>query len=197
MAVLCSCAQVHARYAAAGVITPLRSSRFGEATLSLRGGANEPSDSLLQATFAANRLTSSVLADASGEIAALRKRVAGGEAVPAFGAKADELLADALNKFEAETPKGDVEVSSLYQNKAEELRSTLTASLEPVFVQQIVLLKDGARSMHRQCSNPPMHKTQHKNLDAQNSDGTLTHMPTHLAGAQKRILAHVSIWQAL
>ena len=143
LAVLCSCAPARARSAAAGVTAPLRPSRAGESAFSLRGGASEPSDALLQATFAANRLTSSVLADATGEISALRKRVAGGEAVLTFGAKADELLADALNKFEAETPKGDAEVSALYQSKSEELRLTLMTSLEPVFVQQIVLLKDG------------------------------------------------------
>jgi len=85
-----------------------------------------------------------VLSNAVQEVTALRKSVAGGEAVPTFGAKADEIIADAVGKFEAEMPKGDAEVSAIYQGRAEELRATLVTSLEPVFVQQISLLKDAA-----------------------------------------------------
>ena len=39
---------------------------------------------------------------------------------------------------------GDSEVAAIYLSKAEELRSTLVTSLEPVFVQQITILKDAA-----------------------------------------------------
>lgn len=117
-----------------GVRTPL---------LAFRGGA-EPSDALLQATFACNELYSTVLSDALSEVAALRKSVANGEAVSTFGAKADELIADALDKFEADTPKGDADVSAVYASRADELRSTVMTALEPVFVQQIVLIKDAA-----------------------------------------------------
>jgi len=122
-----------------------RASRSGRESplLALRGGA-EPSDALLQATFSCNQLYSSVLSDAMSEVNALRKSVTGGEAVPTFGAKADELIADAVDKFEAEAPKGDAEVSAVYSSRGEELRSTLVTSLEPVFVQQVCLLKDAA-----------------------------------------------------
>jgi len=114
------------------------------ALLRLSGGAAEPSDSLLQATYACNALSASTLADAQAEVAALRKSVAGGEAIPTFGAKADELITDALDKFDADSPKSDAEVTALYASRGEELRSAITASLEPVFVQQICLLKDAA-----------------------------------------------------
>jgi len=120
----------------------LRAGRAGS-LLELRGGA-EPSDAILQATYACNSLSSSVLADAQGEVASLRKSVSGGEAIPAFGSKADDLISDALGKFEAETPKGDSEVTALYQRKAEELRGALETSLEPAFAQQICLVKDAA-----------------------------------------------------
>ena len=83
-------------------------------------------------------------ADATSEVAALRKSVAGGEAVPSFGAKADELIADALDKFESDAPKGDSETAAIYGAKAEELRAAVETSLEPVFAQQICLLKDAA-----------------------------------------------------
>ena len=129
--------------AASGALRPTRGA--GASLMRLSGGAsNEPSDALLQATYACNQLSAATLADAQGEVAALRKSVAGGEAVPTFGAKADELVADALDKFEAESPKGDADVTSLYATRAEELRGAIVGSLEPVFVQQICLLKDAA-----------------------------------------------------
>ena len=112
--------------------------------LHLSGGASEPTDALLQATYACNELSASTLADGQAEVAALRKSVAGGEAIPTFGAKADELVADALDKFEADTPKGDADVTALYAARGEELKSALLSSLEPVFAQQICLLKDAA-----------------------------------------------------
>lgn len=110
----------------------------------LRGGLEEPSDSLLQATFACNRLHATVLAEAMSEVAALRKTISGGDAVPDLGAKVDALLTDAAQKFAAETPEGDAEVTAIYKDKAEELREVVTASLEPLFLQQIILLKEGA-----------------------------------------------------
>ena len=141
--VIAAATGAHARSA----IAPGASTRVGRAAssalLTLRGG-EEPSDALLQATYSCNQLYSSVLADAMSEVAALRKSVAGGEAVPTFGAKADEIVADACDKFEAEAPNGDAEVSAVYNSRAEELRATLVTSLEPVFVQQICLLKDAA-----------------------------------------------------
>ena len=124
------------------ISSPMLASRGGS-LLELRGGA-EPSDAILQATYACNALSSSVLADAQGEVAALRKVVTGGEAIPAFGEKVDALIADALDKFETETPKGDAEVTALYQSKGDELRAALVTSLEPAFTQQICLLKDAA-----------------------------------------------------
>ena len=138
---LCAFAAAEARSAIGS--SPTRPSRSASSLLNLRGGA-EPSDALLQATFACNQLYSSVLAEATAEIGVLRKSVTGGEAISSFGAKADEILADAIDKFEGDMPKGEAEVMSVYASRAEELRSTLLASLEPVFVQQVVLLKDAA-----------------------------------------------------
>lgn len=116
----------------------------------LRGGlddsAEEPSDALLQATFACNRLYTTVLSEAMSEVSALRKSIAAGEAVPEFGAKADEILANAAAKFEAEAPDGDADVSGLYKDKEEELNEVLTSNLEPVFASQIGLLKEGVSS---------------------------------------------------
>ncbi|KAL1520354.1 hypothetical protein AB1Y20_021944 [Prymnesium parvum] len=112
--------------------------------LSLLRGGGEPSDELLQATFACNRLHATVLAEATSELAALRKTLRGGEAVQGFGAKADELLSSAAAKFEAEAPKGESDVSSLYKDKAEELHEVLMTSLEPLFSMQLSLLKDAA-----------------------------------------------------
>ena len=115
----------------------------------LRGGAGEPSDALLQATFACNRLYARVLAETLSEVATLRKAIGAGEAVPAFGEKADAVLADATAKFEAEMPEGDAEVTGLYKDKAQELSDMITTSLEPLFASQIGLLREGA------CCSPP------------------------------------------
>jgi len=115
-----------------------------DAVFALRGGSvEEPSDAVLQATFACNELYGQVLSTAAQEVAALRKSIAGGEAVPNFGAKADEIIADAVGKFEADMPK-DGAASAVYESRAEELHKTLVTSLEPVFVQQVCLLKDAA-----------------------------------------------------
>jgi len=130
----------------------LRPERGGaSALLRLSGGrAEEPSDALLQANFACNQLSAATLADAQADVAALRKSVSGGEAIPTFGAKADELVADALDKFEAETPKADAEVTALYETRGEELRSAIMGSLEPVFSQQVCLLKDAAMEQFKE-----------------------------------------------
>lgn len=110
----------------------------------LRGGKSEPSDALLQATFASNALYSSTLAEANAEVAMLRKSVSAGEAVSSLGAKADAIFTEAADKFAAGTPAGEADVMALYKAKAEELRSALSTALEPVFVGQISLLKDAA-----------------------------------------------------
>jgi len=146
LAVLALCAVAHAGSSSRSVVASSRRSLSAGAVeaLQLRGGAAEPSDTLLQATFACNRLHATVLAEAMSEIAALRKIIATGEPVAGFGVKADALLTDAAQKFAAETPAGDAEVTALYNDKAEELREVATASLEPLFVQQISLLKESA-----------------------------------------------------
>jgi len=134
LAVLASAAAVTARSA----VTSPRLWR-------VRGGSlDEPSDALLQATFACNGLFASTLADAGAEITSLRAVIDAGDVHPNFGVKADAILADAMDKFTAETPAGDGDVSSLYAEKAEELKAALISRLEPAFVQQIALLRDGA-----------------------------------------------------
>lgn len=141
---VCAAVGVHARSAVSqpGSISSISSLRR------LRGGldesSEEPTDALLQATFACNRLYSTVLAEAMSEVSSLRKSIAAGETVPEFGSKADDLLANAAAKFEAETPEGDADVTSLYKDKQEELTDVLTTNLEPVFTSQIALLKEGA-----------------------------------------------------
>ena len=138
------CLQASARTLAPRSSTAARPSREALGALLLRGAGGEPSGDSLAAMYACNQLQASVLADATSEVAALRKSVAGGEAVPSFGAKADELIADALDKFESDAPKGDSETAAIYGAKAEELRAAVETSLEPVFAQQICLLKDAA-----------------------------------------------------
>ena len=76
----------------------------------------------------------------------MRKSVASGEVVSDLGSKADALFADAAEKFAAGTPAGEADVMALYKAKAEELRAALSTALEPVYVAQIALLKDGALS---------------------------------------------------
>ena len=139
LSALCLTAHAHTVGPTSGLRQSSRS-----AVLRLSGGASEPNDAMLQATYACNQLSAVTLADAQAEVAALRKSVVGGEAIPTFGAKADEVIGDALAKFEAESPKADAAVTALYASRAEELQAAITASLEPVFVQQICLLKDAA-----------------------------------------------------
>jgi hypothetical protein len=110
----------------------------------LRGGASEPSDALLQATFASNALYASTLAEAAAEVSMLRKSVGASEIVPNLGAKAEALFTEAADKFAAGTPAGEADVMALYKAKAEELRTALSTAVEPVFVAQITLIKDAA-----------------------------------------------------
>eukprot|EP00965_Chrysotila_dentata_P253971 6211722-Pleurochrysis_carterae.AAC.1 len=110
----------------------------------LRGGASEPSDALLQATFACNRLYASVMAEAAAEVVMLRKAAATGEDARDFGAKVDTLLSDAAEKFAAGTPAGNEEVAELYAAKAEELQTALLVAVEPIFVRVLGTLKEAA-----------------------------------------------------
>merc|ERR1719183_489884 len=75
----------------------------------LRDGA-EPSDALLQATFASNALYASSLAEATAEVGMLRKSVSSGEVVPNLGTKAEAIFTDAADKFAAGTPAGEADV---------------------------------------------------------------------------------------
>ena len=112
--------------------------------LHLSGGASEPTDALLQATYACNELSAIALQPMARRELGNAQECGGRRGDPAFGAKADELVADALDKFEADAPKGDADVTALYAASGEELKSALLSSLEPVFAQQICLLKDAA-----------------------------------------------------
>ena len=97
-----------------------------------------------EATYAANTLYASTLADAQAEVAVLRKRVLAGEAVDGLGDAADKLLAGAAEKFAAGSPAAADDVAAVYEAKAADLAAALTNSLEPVYVQQLALLKDAA-----------------------------------------------------
>ena len=74
----------------------------------------------------------------------LRKRVLAGEAVDGLGDAADKLLAGAAEKFAAGSPAAADDVAAVYEAKAADLAAALTNSLEPVYVQQLALLKDAA-----------------------------------------------------
>lgn len=121
-----------------------RSSPAPRSVLALRGGGGEPSEAMLQATFACNRLYASCLAEANAEVAMLRKTVAAGEDLSGFGAKADAVLADAEDKFSAGTPAGDADVAQLYADKKEELSEAVLTSIEPAFVKALAALKETA-----------------------------------------------------
>jgi len=114
-----------------------------DAVIQLRGGG-EPSDSMLQAAYSCNSLYSSVLADAMTQVSALRKSVSMGEPIPTFGSDADALISDAISKFNSAIPKAQPEILSIYEEKADELKTTLANSLEPIFTRQVSLLKEGA-----------------------------------------------------
>lgn len=123
--------------------------RASEALLGLRGGDAEPVEAILKATYACNQLRSSVVAWAMEKVFALRKILECGEAVPSFGTSVDEIMTAALAKFNAEVPQDDAEVLELYQTKAEGIRQEILTSLEPAFVQQLVLLKDAALELFK------------------------------------------------
>jgi hypothetical protein len=116
-------------------------SRAAVAVMGLRGGA-EPSEEVLQATFACNRLFASCLADANAEVAMLRKMVANAEDLSSFGAKADAIMSDAEGKFAAGTPSGSKEIAELYEAKKAELTEAVLTSIEPSFVRALSALKE-------------------------------------------------------
>lgn len=115
--------------------------------LRLRGGATQRD--ILKATYESNQLRASLLAEAASKVAALRKSLVNGEAIPDFAETADEIIADALDTYETRAPKDDSEVKELYDAKKNEVRTEILRSLEPAFVQQICLLKDAALELFK------------------------------------------------
>jgi hypothetical protein len=120
---------------------PRQGSRAAVAALRLRGGA-EPSEELLQATFACNRLFASCLAEANKDVVMLRRMVANSEDLTGFGAKADAIVSDAETKFMAGTPSGSQEIAELYEAKKAELVDAVLTSIEPSFVRALAALKE-------------------------------------------------------
>jgi len=117
--------------------------RSAGAALRLRGGS-EPSEAVLQATFACNRLYATCLAEANEGVALLRKMVATAEDLSGFGAKADALLADAQTRFDAGVPSASEEIAELYAAKKEELMAAVLASIEPAFVRALAEIKEAS-----------------------------------------------------
>mmetsp|Transcript_30541 Transcript_30541/g.83660 ORF Transcript_30541/g.83660 Transcript_30541/m.83660 type:complete len:348 (+) Transcript_30541:300-1343(+) len=111
------------------------------ASLRLRGGA-EPSEEVLQATFACNRLFASCLADANAEVSMLRKMVANAEDLSGFADKADAIISNAEEKFAAGTPSGSQEIAELFAGKKAELVEAVLTSIEPSFVRALSALKE-------------------------------------------------------
>jgi len=89
----------------------------------LRGGATD-----LPALVQEQKLRERALSKVTKHAKALRQTLNKGKAVPDFGSQMESILADALKEA------GD----------QEGLRAAVLASLEPVFMQQILLLKDEA-----------------------------------------------------
>jgi hypothetical protein len=104
--------------------------------LSIRGGQQD-----LKAALDCNELMTSVLADVSRDVNSLRDSLSGGEPILNFGSKADRIVNNALEKFDAETPEHDVRVKKLYADKRTDLEAAIQNSLSPLFVEQICMLK--------------------------------------------------------
>jgi len=108
-----------------------------------------PEMATLKTIYECNVLRSSVLAEATKKVTAIRMVLESGEAIPEFGRAADGILNEALTKFYEGMPKGDAQAMELSEKKAEEMRSELMMSMEPAFVQQICLLKDAALELFK------------------------------------------------
>jgi hypothetical protein len=88
-----------------------------------------------------NELMSSVIAEVSREASAFRASLSGGEPILNFGGKVDTIIMNALEKFDAEAPRGDAKMRKLYDTKRAELENFIQNSFAPLFLEQMCMLK--------------------------------------------------------
>jgi hypothetical protein len=126
-----------------------RSALLGRPAMALRGGfksADELSDDVLRATYTCKEAIAEVLGGCDAKVGEMSKTLATGEPIPAFGEVADQVVAQAVESFDATVPKRTSK--EIVAAAKAELTSAVHAKLYPVFLQQLQALKVKAISLH-------------------------------------------------
>lgn len=97
-------------------------------------------DLLIVAAYRCDEVFSTLLAEASGEIADLNDRVDDGEKIEQLGELCQRLIASTLEHYEAETSEFANE--PVYERKRRELEAILDTGLHAVFLRQLQILRE-------------------------------------------------------
>jgi Root hair defective 3 GTP-binding protein (RHD3) len=99
-------------------------------------------DLIIVAAYRCDEVFSSLLADASGEVADLHDKVCEGVKVPDLGRECERIISSTLTRFEAETAEFASE--PVFDRKRRELEAILDTGLNAVFCRQLQILREEA-----------------------------------------------------
>lgn len=125
----------------------------GAAPLSPVGGSDNESDF----TTLCESVKCEALEDVKEEIEDLRRDIMDeNKCVPKFGIRSENICTRALTKFSSMAPSppaGDETAAAYYDQKLEELESSIDAPLQVLYMKQISLLREKALSTYRSASS--------------------------------------------
>lgn len=98
---------------------------------------------------------SEIIDKTTREVDAMRRSVLeGGQCIPSFGVRADELCNRALEEFASKAPDAGDDSSSaaVYDRKLEELESAVDAPLQILYMRQLAFIREKALQKYRSAS---------------------------------------------
>ncbi|CAM9587078.1 unnamed protein product [Hapterophycus canaliculatus] len=117
----------------------------------LAGAARAASDSVSSYHMSCHGVYNKIARQAMGDIKELQTRVDAGEACPALGEKADSICNQALEQFstDAADTENDPAKESIFDEKVEELETSLDLPLQLVYMKQLALLREKALQRYK------------------------------------------------
>ncbi|CAM9610393.1 unnamed protein product [Scytosiphon promiscuus] len=117
----------------------------------LAGAARAASDSVSSYHMSCHGVYNKIARQAMGDIRELQSRVDAGEACPALGEKADSICNQALEQFstDAADTENDPAKESIFDEKVEELETSLDLPLQLVYMKQLTLLREKALQRYK------------------------------------------------
>ncbi|CBJ32213.1 conserved unknown protein [Ectocarpus siliculosus] len=113
--------------------------------------AGAASDSVSAYHMSCHGVYNKIARQAMGDIKELQTRVDSGEACPALGEKADSICNQALEQFstDAADTENDPTKESIFDEKVEELETSLDLPLQLVYMKQLTLLREKALQRYK------------------------------------------------